>query len=192
VSDKELYRRKSRQSLSELDPAIRMKHGAIIADAVWSIPEVAGARRILLFASMPSEVPTAPIAAEARSRGIAVVYPRCLPSSREMTLHAVEADDHLVIGSHGLLEPPVGCEPVDIASIDAAFVPGLAWDRTGGRLGRGAGYYDRFLSHPRWRGARIGLYFAAQEIPEVPMDDWDVPLDVIVTETEIVRPGTRR
>lgn len=56
-----------------------------------------------------------------------------------------------------------------------------------GGLGRGAGYYDRLLAHPEWRGFRCGLFFAAQETPSVPHEPWDIRLDAIVTEREVVR-----
>jgi 5-formyltetrahydrofolate cyclo-ligase len=66
-------------------------------------------------------------------------------------------------------------------------VPGLAWDRAGRRLGRGAGYYDRLFADPAWRGFRCGLFFAAAEAPALPADPWDRPLDAVVTGREIVR-----
>jgi 5-formyltetrahydrofolate cyclo-ligase len=72
--------------------------------------------------------------------------------------------------------------------VDAAVIPGLAWDRAGNRLGRGAGYYDRLLADPEWRGFRCGLFFAIQQVPAVPYDPWDAPMQAIVTESAIVSP----
>jgi 5-formyltetrahydrofolate cyclo-ligase len=66
--------------------------------------------------------------------------------------------------------------------VDAALVPGLAWDRDGRRLGRGAGYYDRLLASPGWRAFRCGVFFAGQEVARVPVEAWDVRLDAVVTE----------
>jgi 5-formyltetrahydrofolate cyclo-ligase len=76
-----------------------------------------------------------------------------------------------------------------VEEVDLAFIPGLAWDRGGHRLGRGAGFYDRLLGDPRWRGFRCGLFFAAQEVPRIPFDPWDAQLDAIITEAETWRSG---
>jgi 5-formyltetrahydrofolate cyclo-ligase len=76
---------------------------------------------------------------------------------------------------------------VDVHEVDVALVPGLAWDRRGARLGRGAGYYDRLFLRPSWRGFRCGLFFAAQEFDRLPANRMDAPLDAVVTEREIVR-----
>jgi 5-formyltetrahydrofolate cyclo-ligase len=73
------------------------------------------------------------------------------------------------------------------SEVDVALMPGLAWDRAGNRLGRGAGYYDRLLAHPDWRAFRCGLFFATQEFPALPADPWDQPLQAVVTEREIIR-----
>ena len=82
-----------------------------------------------------------------------------------MTLHRVASIDHLRTGSYGIREPEVErCPEVAEASIDAALVPGLAWDRRGSRLGRGAGYYDRLFGNAAWRGFRCGIFFSFQEM----------------------------
>ncbi len=191
VITKESARREARERLAASIEGEREKAGAAIASAVWRIPEVAAARRILLYASTLYEVPTDEIANEARRRGIELVYPRCLPRSLDMTVHLVESLDQLLEGgSYGIREPAPQCESVSVSSIDLAFVPGLGWDRRGHRLGRGAGYYDRFFADSQWRGLRVGLFYAFQEFPRLPEDPWDMPLDMIVTEREFVRPAT--
>ncbi|NTW54755.1 MAG: 5-formyltetrahydrofolate cyclo-ligase [Chlorobaculum sp.] len=72
---------------------------------------------------------------------------------------------------------------------DAVFVPLAGFDRKGGRIGFGKGWYDRFFSRLSERGFRpvkIGLAFSFQEVPSVPCDPWDEPLDLVVTENEII------
>lgn len=179
-------RRRMRARLAAMSPAERAAAGERIAERVWSLPQVAEARALLLYASLPEEAPTAEIAREARRRGIVVTYPRCLPETREMALHRVGAEEELVPGSYGLLEPGEECPRLALEEIDVALVPGLAWDRAGRRLGRGAGYYDRLFARPGWRGARVGLFFALQEAEAVPADAWDRELDAVVTEQEVV------
>ncbi|MEX2572329.1 MAG: 5-formyltetrahydrofolate cyclo-ligase [Gemmatimonadota bacterium] len=173
--------------LKALTPESRGEFGARIAHRLWSLPELDSAGSVLLYASLPEEVPTEAIATEARRRGIEVVYPRCIPEGREMTLHTVaSAADLNALSRYGTREPAPHCPTTRIGDIDVAIIPGLAWDRAGHRLGRGAGYYDRILASPEWRALRCGLFFSTQEASAIPMDEWDRPLDVVVTEAGIV------
>lgn len=186
---KDALRVHARAALRALAGDARAAAEPEIARRVWTVPEIAGARTLLVYASLPEEVATDAIADEARRRGILLVYPRCL-ADRRMTLHAVESPEALRPGRYGIREPDADACPVRrVEDVDAALIPGLAWDRAGHRLGRGAGYYDRLLADPAWRGFRCGLFFAAQEAAVVPHDAWDVPLDAIVTDAETVRPG---
>ncbi|HEU0015804.1 MAG TPA: 5-formyltetrahydrofolate cyclo-ligase [Longimicrobium sp.] len=184
---KPALRAEARQRLRALAPDARAAADAGIARRLWTVPEIAGARMLLLFASLPEEVATDEIAREALRRGITPVYPRSLGEGA-LSLHAVGDLAHLRPGRYGIREPdPGACEAVGVSAIDAALVPGLAWDREGHRLGRGGGYYDRLLAHPEWRAFRCGLFFAAQEVPPLPADDWDSRLDAVVTEHGTVR-----
>jgi 5-formyltetrahydrofolate cyclo-ligase len=182
-------RRRARARLRRLGETGGSGSLAGVERRLWSLPEVAAARVLLLYAALPGEVPTAGIAEEARRRGIHVTYPRCVPGARMLTLHRVEGGvDLLEPGAYGIREPHPSCALAEVEEIDAALIPALAWDRAGTRLGRGAGYYDRLLAHPRWRAARVGAYWSAQEEERLPRDEWDVALQVVVTEREIWRP----
>jgi 5-formyltetrahydrofolate cyclo-ligase len=184
---KAALRREAVAALRALDPAARARASAVLAAHLWTLPEVAGARTLLLFASTAEEPDTDRIADEARRRGIAVLYPRCLPE-RALALHAVAAPGALRAGRYGIREPDGDACPVtDVGEVDAALIPGVAFDRAGGRLGRGAGYYDRLLASPGWRAFRCGVFFAGQEVARVPVDPWDVRLDAVVTEAGAVR-----
>lgn len=167
----------------------RAAASAAIAQGVMRIREVEAAGVVLLYAALPSEVATDALAEAFRRRGTVVTYPRCLPEPREMVLHRVSgAHDLQADGLHGIREPSSDCPVVRPDEVDLALVPGLAWDRNGRRLGRGAGYYDRLFADPRWRGIRCGLFFAAQEVPSIPVDPWDANLHLVVTEHEVWRP----
>jgi 5-formyltetrahydrofolate cyclo-ligase len=177
----------ARVRLAALPPEARAAESAAAAARVWTLPEVASARALLLYAALPAEVDTAPIRDEARARGVAVLYPLPLGGGR-MTLHRLDDDAALRPGRYGIPEPdPARAPEVDPGDVDAAILPGLAWDRQRSRLGRGAGYYDRLLAHASWRGFRCGLFFTVQEVPRIPADPWDVPLDAVVTAREVVR-----
>ena len=160
---------------------------ARIARTVRRLPELDGARTVLAYASLPAEVGTDELLEEAWRRGVRVVLPRCGPGDERMTLHRTEGVEQLSVGRYGIREPARECEQISTGEVDLALVPGVGWDRDRWRLGRGAGYYDRLLGSPDWRGLTVGLFYAAQEVERVPRDPWDVPLDLIVTEREVVR-----
>lgn len=187
---KEEIRREARRLLRALAPDTRAAAAAEIERRVWTVPEVAGAGTLLLFADLPEEVSTDGMAAEALRRGVRLGYPRTVSGSRTMTLHHVPALDRLLPGRYGIREPDDACAEIPAGEVDAALVPGLAWDRRGARLGRGAGYYDRLFGGPLWRGFRCGIFFSFQEVPAVPTDAWDVPLQAAVTEREVWRAPT--
>ncbi|HEU4559408.1 MAG TPA: 5-formyltetrahydrofolate cyclo-ligase [Longimicrobium sp.] len=182
---KQELRGEARRRLRALDPATRAEAEAEIARRVWTVPEVAAARTLLLFADLPEEVHTDTIAAEALRRGVTLVYPLTRLDDRSMTLHRVTSLAELRTGNYGIREPAADLPMIDPAEVDAALVPGLAWDRAGNRLGRGAGYYDRMFARPDWRGFRCGIFFAHQEADTIPAEDWDLPLDAVVTEREV-------
>lgn len=185
--DKTALRREALLRLRAISPGERERAGQQIAECVWALNEVAGARVLLLYASLPEEVPTDGIASEALRRGITVVYPRSSPGG-SMALYQVEQVEQLGVGRWGIREPnPAVHPPLPVEAVDAALIPGLAWDRAGRRLGRGGGFYDRLLAATEWRGFRCGVFFAAQELPGLSTDPWDVPLDMVVTEAETWR-----
>ena len=179
MTTKQEIRAEARFRLRSLPNEERAVAEEEIARRVWTVPEVAAARTLLLFADLPEEVST---------DAIAIVYPRVQPETRTMTLHRVTVADQLAPASYGIREPdPARTTLVDPAENEAVLVPGLAWDRRGGRLGRGAGYYDRLFAHEAWRGFRCGVFFAFQEVSAVPAEPWDVPLHAVVTDREVWR-----
>lgn len=169
----------------------RSRAGEEITRRVWMVPEIGRASVLMLYASLPEEVPTDSIAHEALRQGITVAYPRSSPGG-SMVLHKVGAVDQLQVGRFGIREPdPALHPPLPTEAVDAALIPGLAWDRAGRRLGRGGGFYDRLLASAEWRGFRCGTFFALQELPALPTESWDIPLDCVLTEQEEWHPRGR-
>lgn len=185
---KAALRGEMRARLADITPAEQTAAGEEIARLVWTVPEIAAARVLLLYAALPQEVPTGAIAGEAWQREITVLYPRVDGRTGTLLLHEVSSLDGLQPGSYGISEPaPARCPLADPESVGAALIPGLAWDRQGQRLGRGAGYYDRLLATPGFHAFRCGLFFAAQEVAHIPADLWDVPLAAVVSEQGVWR-----
>jgi 5-formyltetrahydrofolate cyclo-ligase len=89
--------------------------------------------------------------------------------------------------SHGLRQPAWRQREVEIERIDLVIVPALAFDRAGNRLGRGGGFYDRFLARPGLGASKIGLAFDEQIVDTIPVGPNDIPVDIVVTDKEIIR-----
>jgi 5-formyltetrahydrofolate cyclo-ligase len=122
-----------------------------------------------------------------RARGHALALPRLDGRGQPLLFLAWDEGDVLVQGTFELLEPHPSRPP---RVPDVVLAPLLAFDRQGGRLGYGMGYYDRTLSDLRAQGRRplaIGIAFAAQEVDEVPTGPADVPLDGVITERALHR-----
>ncbi len=148
------------------------------------------ASTVALFWTLPGEVDTQPLIDRAYAEGRQVVLPRMIEGAT-LAFAAVEATDDLRIGRHGVLEPDARSAVRRLSPDTVVLVPGLAFDREGRRLGRGAGYYDRALADYAAAAARpcfIGLAFGDQIVDDVPIGPRDVRMDGVVTEAEFVRP----
>lgn len=153
-----------------------------------SLPELRPARSVLLYLAMPGEIDIESLTDDAETHWYA---PRCLPKRRLGIYRYVVGKTPLTISDRHMRQPdPNACEPHPLDVLDAVIVPGLLFTTNGDRLGQGGGYYDRFLPILRPNCLRIGVAPNNCIVRNVPCDDWDVPMDIIVTETQIFR--TRR
>jgi 5-formyltetrahydrofolate cyclo-ligase len=89
-------------------------------------------------------------------------------------------------GYFGVPEPVDKCPEVDTGDIDLVIMPGIAFDREGGRIGYGGGFYDRFLIKMERKVDRIAPAYDFQVVDEVPVDLWDIRIDGIITNREII------
>jgi 5-formyltetrahydrofolate cyclo-ligase len=156
---------------------------ARIAEAVEPLFErFAAGATVALYAAKGTEVETTAIDAALRAKGFVVVYPRVVDADRVLAFHVARADE-LVMTSRYALREPVATQPsVAVADIAAFFVPGVAFDREGGRLGWGRGHYDATLAAAKPDALRIGLAFECQVVERVEREAHDAPMHVIVTE----------
>jgi len=152
------------------------------------LPQYAGAATVLVYMHIRDEVRTADLVTHALQTGKRVVVPYCVGDDLRLFLLADRAE--LLPGTLGIPEPKESLrsraeKQVAPEELDLLAVPGLAFDRAGGRVGHGRGYFDRLLRHLRPDACSIGLAFECQLFDRVPMDSHDVPLDGIVTEERI-------
>ena len=162
--------------------------GLGMAQALFSLPQWQSAGAVLAFAAMPDEPDTAEILRRALADGKRLLLPR-VRSKTEMDWVEIPALCLLRPGAFGIQEPPADLPAADPAGYAAALalVPCLAASRDGVRLGRGGGYYDRFLAH--YKGAGLLLCPEALLLDELPCDDWDARFapENILTEKGILR-----
>jgi 5-formyltetrahydrofolate cyclo-ligase len=166
----------------------RSRRSSLIEDRLFALPEMTPARTVLIFYSFGTEVGTRSITERARAEGKRVLLPYLDDSVMEAA--QVERDDELVQAWYGAREP-ARRTPVDPAEIDLVVAPGLAFDRTGGRLGYGGGHYDRYLGRLGQDAIRVGIGFAVQVVDAVPRTIDDERVHLVITEDEVIdcRPG---
>lgn len=168
-----------RDALAPDERAAKSQMIAEAADALLARTAAPG-DVVALYAAKGSEVETAAIDAAARARGLVVAYPRVIADGTPLAFLAARTDE-LVPAGLGLREPPPDAPRVELGAIGVFFVPGVAFDRAGGRVGWGRGHYDATLAAaPTAR--RVGLAFELQLVDGVPSEAHDMPMHVILTE----------
>lgn len=141
----------------------------------------------MLFLSMSLEVDTRQLALQAWADLKRVLAPRVTWDQRRMLPIEIQSlASGVQEGYMGIREPVEGM-PVPVSYIDLVVVPGLAFDDRGDRLGRGRGFYDRFLAHPDFRGVSCGLAFELQCVETLPTGPTDMPVDMLVTDEKVRR-----
>jgi 5-formyltetrahydrofolate cyclo-ligase len=184
---KSALRGEIKKRVAAMSSEARAAASAVICDEIAKLPEYQKARRILFYHGLPDEVDLAALMDRAIGTGREVLLPVSDTERRELKVVSVEdpARD-LRDGAYGILEPREGLPLGDPAALDLILVPGRAFDSAGGRLGRGKGYYDGFLSRLRPARAdgpyKLGVGFACQLVESVPMQVRDVRMDAVATE----------
>jgi len=159
--------------------------GANAAQAGYLSEVLAGYRGVPLSGFLPirTEIDPRPAMAEAAAHG-PVGVPVIMGAAQPLRFSRWTPDTPLVDGAFGAQIPAVE----DFFDPEIVIVPLLAFNRAGGRLGYGGGFYDRTLEQLRERRATlaIGFAFAGQEVDDLPLEPTDQPLDLIVTETGVI------
>lgn len=165
----------------------------IICEQFVAHPAYQQAKTVLWYIHCRSEVRTQAALLSELETDKQVVIPYCTKDQQggnKLGLWRLEDFAELVPGTWGILEPPkqrwgeLGKE-VAPEQLDCIIVPGVAFDRNGGRLGNGAGYYDRLLKSVRIDATLIGVCFESQLVEQVAMDAHDVVMDRVMTEKTI-------
>jgi len=166
-----------------------------IVGAFMSLPEYAVADTVMFYIDVRSEVRTRHDLALALASGKTIVVPWC-NADGELELFRLENMEELEIGMYKILEPKAELrslpgKQVSVESLDLIMVPGVGFDRRGGRMGHGKGYYDKLLQHARTNSPLIALAFECQLFDEIPVADHDIFMDKLITEDHVY-PGRGR
>jgi 5-formyltetrahydrofolate cyclo-ligase len=187
--EKEQFRRyilrlRDRQSVTDIE-----QKSLEIIDQVLHFHEYVRARGIACYVSKDSEVDTRPLIRRALDANKRVLVP--VVKKGDIDLFFSELKDlgrELAPGSFSIPEPrPEFLRPESLDTVDVLFVPGIVWDKEGYRLGWGRGYFDRVLRSLPEHVRSVGLSFNLQFVNRVPRDQFDLPVNTVVTESRVVR-----
>ena len=159
-----------------------------IVDRFMQLPEYHAARTVMFYVDVRDEVRTRQALPSAINSGKRIVVPYCLDG--ELELFHLESMDELELGMYRILEPKaelrtIAAKHLRPEDLDLVMVPGVAFDRHGGRTGHGKGYYDKLLQHARSDAPLIALSFECQLFDEIPAEEHDIFMDKVVTEENV-------
>ncbi|WNN92050.1 5-formyltetrahydrofolate cyclo-ligase [Gloeocapsopsis dulcis] len=136
------------------------------------------AKTILTYFSFRQEPELSALFTAKKSWG----FPRCIDQS--LNWHLWQPGNDTQLGSYGILEPHPCAPLIKANEVDLILVPTVACDVRGYRLGYGGGFYDRLLSSVEWNSKpTIGIVFDFAYLPQLPIENWDIPLNGVCTET---------
>lgn len=173
--DKETIRSRVKARKSLLDASERKIAAARVFDYVEKSAPFIMAEHILMYNSLPDELQTRDFISKWH-----LLKHFYLPRVNGINLDILPYDSsRLHLGAFNI-EEPVGNDIVDVSKIELIIVPGVAYDRRGNRIGRGKGFYDRLLRDSR--AVKIGVAYHCQLVDDIEPDEFDVPVDFVVTE----------
>ncbi len=154
----------------------------VITEKVLELDALKRAEHVFCYSAYAGEVETDLLIDSLLELGKKVYLPLCDKETNTMSAREIASRAELKLGAYGILEP--SGEEILPEEIDFIIVPMVAFDRNRTRLGYGGGYYDRYL--PNTNAVKCGIAFSVQEAESLPRGEYDIPLDMIVTEKEII------
>jgi 5-formyltetrahydrofolate cyclo-ligase len=181
MKDKNSLRTHYLKLLKEQNKEECLRKSCLIAEQFWKLPAIQRARSILFYASMPGEVDTLAMIEKAIFSGKMVALPIVEQNQRKLIPTLISSMEDVHKGTYGIAEPHLDPDKeLALKDLDAVIVPGLAFDKLHHRLGRGAGYYDRFLRILPKTVTTVGLAFDFQLTDCLPTEAHDMRLQQII------------
>ena len=179
MSEKKLLRKQMRVIRDGIPDAEQKQYSEAIKKKALALVEERQAKTVFAYLSFGSEVQTHDLIEELLRQGVRVAVPRCNTQAHTMQAITMNGFEDLDKDAYGILAPKNG-KVLLPEEIDLVFVPALAFDEEGYRLGYGGGYYDRYLKE--FQGSSAGLAFSACCLKKLPRDCYDLPVSCILTE----------
>ncbi|HEY8668061.1 MAG TPA: 5-formyltetrahydrofolate cyclo-ligase [Tepidisphaeraceae bacterium] len=190
INSKSAIRRHLREKLAAMPEPERRSKSIEACNLLSHSPEFTAARVVMLYLSSATELDTAPLALKCWQAGKTVVVPKVSWDQRRMLpVEIASLNTGMTTTGPGVREPITG-QPIPIEFIDLVIVPGLGFTACGQRIGRGMGFYDRFLAQSEFIGLSCGLAFEEQIVDALPTLDHDMPLSMLATNQGIRRFAT--
>ena len=184
--EKQQLRAIVRRMAGELSDRYRRSSSASIAGHLLAMPEYQSSETVFCFVGTAREIDTTPILEHALASGKRLCVPLCTKPGH-MELREISALCQLNTGSYGILEPSADAPVIRVDDVDFAIIPCLTCNHLGQRLGKGGGYYDRFLSH--YRGGTVMLCREKLIREEIPVEPHDYPIPWVLTEKGLYEDG---
>ena len=184
AEEKRVLRKKLKALEQSLSGEYREFSERVIVASLLRMDAYRNAESVCCFVGTGYEIDTRPLLLDALSNGKRLCVPRCAGRG-VMDMRRVASLDELTPGMMGILEPSADAEIVEASDIDFLVVPCLACDRRGNRLGRGGGYYDRFLS--RYDGASVMICREVLLQDSIPMERYDKMVPLVLSESGLYR-----
>ena len=178
--EKKALRRAMLDRQRALSESERAALTASLTKALLQFPAYPKAQRIMAYLSLPGEADLDDFLRAALAEGKEIYVPVCLPDFK-MEAGRLSDMEHFAKGPHGLRDLPPGYETARPEELDLLLVPAVAVDISGHRLGRGAGYYDRFLSRVS-QEKRVAVVWDFQLTEAVPAEAHDLSVGAVITE----------
>lgn len=188
MSEKEKLRQQIRTTARQIDPATFRSWDETLSERCLALPQFASARTVMLYCSMAMEAGTWSLIRAALSDGKRVALPICRDDNT-MEIGEITSLSEVIerqFPGFVLTEPRAECKILQPNEPDLIIVPGMAFDTQCHRLGRGKGYYDRFLAKTNPSAFKLGLAYDFQLLPTIPYDEHDVSLDAVLSVSRLI------
>ena len=177
MEDKKSLRAEVRRRIKLIPDEAKESAAEAIFTKIEATKAFTEAKCVALFVAMWDEVPTTAVLERWRMMGKRVVVPRV---EGDVMRYYDYHPDHMAVGAFGIIEP-VGDKEVEAEAMDLMIVPGRAFTPKGDRMGRGGGYYDKYMSLEGFRAVKYGVAYACQIFDSLPTDPHDIPVDKVFT-----------
>ena len=189
-NDKKILRKEILTKRKSIDTVEKEEKDRKILEKFYESKYYIEAKNIFIYISYDSEINTKGIINKALMDNKKIYVPRTEFKTRLMDAVKITSLDNLIESEYGILEPSAEKPHIDPNGLDLIVVPGVAFDRNGGRMGYGAGFYDRYfekISKDNMKKViKLALAYDFQILEKIPMNEQDVPVNYIITESKVI------